>query len=477
MAIHPLEEILHPKSIAIVGASARYRSQGHRFTRSLLEHGYKGETYLVNPKYSEILGIKVYSSLGDIPWSVDYVISVVPASEVLDMLDDCSQKGVKCVHLYTARFSETGRPEAAELEQRVLERAKEKGIRLVGPNCMGLYDPRQGISWSEGLPGEGGAVGLAFQSSSAAEQFVKLASPRGIRFSKVIGYGNALDFNESDFLEYLSHDPETKLILMYVEGVKDGKRFFNTLRQAVSTKPVIIIKAGRGKAGARAVHSHTANLAGSMKIWEALVTQAGAVSARDLSELIDLAVTFNFLPPIRGGRVGIAGGAGGATVLGADQCEEAGLDVVPLPMEIREELKSQGIPIWDWIGNPADTSITGSVDWSAGDTLQMMAQNQNFDLLIAILGAPRMGRQPSDVVTKHLEWYKVKEINQKPLLAVVEDKTLDINAYEDPACKLTCEMRAQLISANIPFYPTMERAARAARKLIDYYQKRKNTRI
>ena len=255
MAIHPLEEILHPKSIAIVGASARYRSQGHRFTRSLLEHGYKGETYLVNPKYSEILGIKVYSSLGDIPWSVDYVISVVPASEVLDMLDDCSQKGVKCVHLYTARFSETGRPEAAELEQRVLERAKEKGIRLVGPNCMGLYDPRQGISWSEGLPGEGGAVGLAFQSSSAAEQFVKLASPRGIRFSKVIGYGNALDFNESDFLEYLSHDPETKLILMYVEGVKDGKRFFNTLRQAVSTKPVIIIKAGRGKAGARAVRS------------------------------------------------------------------------------------------------------------------------------------------------------------------------------------------------------------------------------
>jgi len=473
VSTHPLEEILHPKSIAIVGASTHYRSQGHRFIRSLLEYRYQGEIYLVNPNYSEILGIKVYPTLIDIPGSIDYVISAVPASEVLNTLEDCSQKGVKCVHLYTARFSETGRPEAAELEQKILKRAKEKGIRLIGPNCMGLYDPRQGISWCEGLPDEGGAVGLAFQSSSAAEQLVKSASPRGIRFSKVIGYGNALDFNESDFLEYLSQDLETKLILMYVEGVKDGKRFFNTLQQAASTKPVIIIKAGRGKAGTRAVRSHTAALAGSMKIWEALIDQAGAISARDVSELIDLAVTFNSLPPIRGQGVGIAGGSGGATVLAADQCEEAGLDVVPLPMEIREELKSKGIPIWDWIGNPADMSITGSVAWSAGDTLQLMARNQTFDLLIAIIGVPQMRRQQADVVAKHLEWYKVKEINQKPLLAVVEDMTLSIDDFEDPTCKLTCEMREQLISANIPFYPTMERAARAARKLIDYYKKRR----
>jgi len=338
---------------------------------------------------------------------------------------------------------------------------------------MGFYDPQQGISWRDDFPKEPGAAGLAFQSSFAAEDLIHLASPRGIRFSKVVGYGNALDFNESDFLEYLSQDPETKLILMYVEGVRDGKRFFKVLRQAASTKPVIILKGGRGESGARAAASHTASLAGSMKIWETLVTQAGAVSAQDLDELIDLALSFYFLPPIRGRRVGVAGGAGGPSVFAADQCEEAGLDVVPLPTEIRSELKSKGIPIWDWIGNPADMSIAGGADFTPGDMLQMMARNQNFDLLIAIIGTPRVGGQQVVTVDTHFARYKLKEISQKPLLAVVMDKSLGIDDYEDPMCKLLCEIRTELITANIPFYPTMGRAARAARKLIDYYQRRK----
>ena len=474
MSTHTLEEILRPQSMAVVGASGDPSAGGRNFTTALLAQGYSGKIYLVNPKYSEIMGSKVYPSLKEVPGPIDYVISCVPASEVLNILESCSQKGVKAIHLYTAHFSETGRQEAAELEQRILKEARKRGIRLIGPNCVGLYYPQQRISFGDDLPKESGSVGLISQTGGGASNLIHLASLRGVRFSKAISYGNALDLNECDFLEYLSQDPETKIILMYIEGVKDGKRFFNILRQAASTKPVIIIKGGKGKSGARAVASHTASLAGSVKIWETVVTQAGAVSAKSLDEMADLAVSFYFLPPIQGSRVGVVGGGGGASVLAADQCEEAGLDVIPLPTEVREELRSKGIPTWDWVGNPADVSVWGwsGADLGVGDTLQILARNRNFDLLIIFMREPHHRNEQRISAETYLEQYNLKEINQKPLLAVLPDKSLGINDYDDWRWKLMSEVRTQLIAANIPFYPTIGRAAKAARKLIDYYQKR-----
>jgi len=472
MSTHPLEEILHPQSIAVVGASGS-GGRGSGFLSPLLELGFKGKIYPVNPKYSEIEGMKTYPNLREIPDSVDYVISAVPAPEVLNMLKDCSQKGVKGVHLFTARFSETGRPEAADLEQEILKQARKQGIRLIGPNCMGVYYPRQGISFRDGLPKESGSAGLASQSGNVAGELIQAATLRGVYFSKAISYGNAIDLNESDYLDYFVQDPETKIILMYVEGVKDGQRFFNSLRRAASTKPVIIIKGGRGKSGARATASHTASLAGSVKIWETAVTQAGAISVENLDELIDMAVSFYFLPPIRGRRVGVAGGAGGASVLAADQCEEAGLDVIPLPADFREELRSKGVTIWDWLGNPADMSIREDDNFSVGAVLEMMGRNQNFDLLIAIIRGPYHGWHKEMSVETYVEEYRLKESRQKPLLTVLADGGLGIDENDDWSGKLMHQVRMQLIAANIPFYPTIERAARAARKLIDYYQKRR----
>jgi acyl-CoA synthetase (NDP forming) len=474
MSTHPLEEILHPQSIAVVGASDNPSAAGYGFTKFLLEHEFKGKIYPVNPKYSEILGIKVYPSLRDIPGSVDYVISCIPASEVLNMLEGCSQKGVKAVHLFTARFSETGHREAAELEQEILKQARKWGIRIIGPNCRGVYYPRQGISFSYDFPKEPGSVGLVSQSGGASAIFVQLASERGVRFSKAISYGNALDLNECDYLDYFSQDPETKIILMYVEGVRDGKRFFNSLRQAASTKPVIIIKGGRGKAGVRATASHTASLAGSMEIWETAVTQAGAISAQIFDEMADLAVSFYFLPPILGLRVGIGGGGGGANVLAGDQCEEAGLDVIPLPAEIREELKSNNIPIWDWIGNPVDMSIMAGSGITGSNMLQMMARNQNFDLLIVNIteGAPSTKEELISRLRNEVESYiKVKEESSKPVLVVVEEKSLGVDDYDIWVRELSAT-RTKLLAVNTPLYPSIGRAARAARKLIDYYQKR-----
>ncbi len=231
---------------------------------------------------------------------------------------------------------------------------------------MGVYYPAEGISFQDEFPKQSGPVALVSQSGNVAGEIIHNAARRGIYFSKAISYGNAIDLNECDYLEYFAQDPETKIILMYIEGAKDGKRFFDVLRRTAPIKPVIVIKGGKGQAGARATASHTASLAGSLQIWEAMVAQAGAVSVETLDELIDLAVSFRFLPPIRGKRVGVAGGAGGASVLAADECERAGLEVIPLPPEFREEMKNRGISIWDWLSNPADLSIRENDDFSVG---------------------------------------------------------------------------------------------------------------
>jgi acyl-CoA synthetase (NDP forming) len=292
----------------------------------------------------------------------------------------------------------------------------------------------------------------------------------------VITYGNAIDLNECDYLDYFSQDPETKIILMYIEGLRDSKRFFKSLKQAASTKPIIILKGGRGESGMRAAASHTAALAGSTKIWETMTTQAGAISARDFDEMADLAVSFYFLPPVHGPRVGVVGGGGGPSVLSADICEEAGLDVIPLPTEIREELRRQGNSIWDWIGNPTDSSISGETAFSAGDMLQMMDRNQNFDILIGIMGEGTpagkeaiLARRRGDVKS----YVKVKKKISKPLLVMVEEKSLGTKDYNNWRWRVMSEARAKLIASGIPTYPTMARTASTARKLVEYYQRRK----
>jgi acyl-CoA synthetase (NDP forming) len=471
MSIHALEEIFHPRSIAVVGASGGGR--GGQFVQPLLELGYKGKIYPVNPKYSEILGMKAYPTIRDIPEPVDFVISVVPAREVLTMIEDAAQKGVKGIHLFTARFSETGRPQAALLEQEILKLAKRLGIRLIGPNCMGVYYPAEGISFEDDFPKESGPIGLASQSGNVAGDIIHNAERRGVYFSKAISYGNAIDLNESDYLEYFAQDKETRIILMYIEGVKDGERFFNVLRQTTPLKPVIIVKGGKGQAGTRATSSHTASLAGSMQIWQAMVVQAGAVSVETPDELIDLAASFRFLPPIRGKRVGVAGGAGGASVIAADECEKAGLEVIPLPLEFREEMKNRGISIWDWLSNPADLSIRENDDFSVGTVLEMMAKNPNFDLLIAIMGHMHRRFMGSDLtIDKYLnEQYCLNHCRMKPLLAVVPDASLGIKEWDSWEWKMNCELRTRLIKEEIPFYTSITEAANAGRKMIDYYQR------
>jgi acyl-CoA synthetase (NDP forming) len=335
----PIETLFRPQSIAVVGASANPQSQGYEFVQALVEMGFPGPIYPVNPKLGELLGRKAYPRLEAIPGPVDFVISAVPAVATLELVESASAKGTRLIHLFTARFSETGRDDAVALERELRSRVKKSGIRVIGPNCMGVYYPKAKLTFDPGLPAEPGAVGFLTQSGSHAFRVIRRGKERGLRFSKVISYGNALDLDEADFLDHFAQDPDTKVIAAYVEGIHDGRRFFSALRHATASKPVIILKGGRSVAGHAAASSHTAALAGEMQVWRGAVGQAGAIEVRTINELVDMLVAFEFAGPAAGNRVAVLGGAGGETVESADLCNEAGLDLPLPPDDIRRELR------------------------------------------------------------------------------------------------------------------------------------------
>ncbi|MCJ7744273.1 MAG: CoA-binding protein, partial [Dehalococcoidales bacterium] len=249
-----LDFLFHPRSLALVGITT---TQREHWTRGLLEglltFQYDGQLYLVNPKGGEIEGHKVYTSLKDVPPPLDYVIGLVPAPAAPGLVRDCAGKGVRAMHFCTAGFSETGEEEGIRLEAELVAEARQHNIRVLGPNCLGIYYPKSRLSFSPIFPRESGVVGFISQSGGNSNYLVRQAALRGVRFSKGISYGNACDLNEADFLEYLAVDPETKIIAMYIEGLKDGKRFRRALEVATKEKVVVLLKGGLTEGGARAV--------------------------------------------------------------------------------------------------------------------------------------------------------------------------------------------------------------------------------
>jgi len=474
-----LDAAFHPRSIAIAGASGNPLSRGYAYTLHLLNYGYRGQIYPVTINWPEVLGFKAYPTLKDIPGTVDYVICCLPAPRVPDLLSECPEKGVKVVHLFTARFSETGSEDAAELEASILQQARELGVRIIGPNCLGIYHPREGIAFSYEFPTEPGKVGMLSQSGGAATEFIHYASLRGIRFSKVVSYGNALDLNEADYLEYFIQDSETEVIACYIEGVKDGKKLLDTLSRASRSKPVIILKAGRGSAGARSAASHTGALAGSLGIWEVAIRQAGAIQARNLEDMGNLVVSFSFLPPILGARVGVFGGGGGTSVLSADGWEEAGFSLVPLPPEIKREIEKSVPELWwGWIRNPVDNSILPNQAKDSnliGKISRMMVESPDFDLIVANIsvGGPSSGPQLAVSTKREVEnIIQIKRNTTKPMAVVLNTGTLGVENFDSQRWRCLAERKADLIGAQVPVYPTPEEAASAIIRLVGYYQRR-----
>jgi acyl-CoA synthetase (NDP forming) len=473
--IEVLEAAFHPKAIAVAGASEAPFSYGYHYVRHLIDYDYPGHIYPVNPSKEIILGLKAYPNLGSIPEPVDYVICCLPASKVPDLLTECSSRGVKVVHLLTGRLSETGRREAIELESRILQEARRLNIRLIGPNCMGIYYPQGRIANGYNLSKEAGTIGAVFQSGGSSTLLARYGELRGLRFSKVISYGNALDLDESDFLNYLAQDDETEIIAAYFEGVKDGRKFLKALSEASRVKPIIAIKGGRGIAGAKAIASHTAAIAGSTDIWKSVFRKAGVIAAQDLRELVDLLVAFSFLPPITGNRVGILSAGGGLSVMSADVCEEAGLLVPPMPDEIREELKIKAPEIWDWVGNPVDSSIMDGVSIGFAEILRelprLMAGSPHFDFLITEFtdDNPFSTDMWGGLAIRQAEAFiNLQRKQLKPMIAVVHSEAASSELPSYQRWKILAAQKAKFADARIPTYLTVAEAAKAIRRFIDY---------
>ncbi len=481
MSVKELESIFQPRSIAVVGASENPMSPGNWFIQHLLDYGFRGQIYPITASQSEVFGIKAYPSLKDVPKEVDYIICCVPAVAVIDLLNDCPQKGVKGIHLYTGRFSETGLDEPAKLEQEILQRAKEVGVRMIGPNCMGMYHPKEGISFVYDLPKEGGSVGMFLQSGGASGEFIRNSALRGIRFSKVVSYGNALDLNECDYLEYFLQDSETKIIAAYIEGVKDGRRFFSLLKEGARSKPIVLLKAGLGIAGSQSVASHTGSLAGSVRMWETALRQTGAINAQSLEEMIDIVVGLCFSPPFSGRRVAVVGGGGGKSVLSADGWETAGFSLPPLTKEIREEIKEKLPEMWwDWVGNPVDVSMLPPSAWGTGLTgnmLRMMSDSPEYDIIVCNLttDAP-VGKDALNMFIEPEANQVMKETQnrKKPIVVILNGGLLGIQEFDDWRWRMIAEQQSRFVEAQIPVFPTIGQAANTMRKLADYYEKTKS---
>jgi acyl-CoA synthetase (NDP forming) len=470
MRQHDLDFLFHPNSLALVGiTTAETWHWTLTFLEGLLEIGFDRPLYLVNPKGGEIKGHKVYASLRDVPGNIDYVIGLVNAQIAPKLVEECAEKGVRAIHFCTAGFSETGEEERVKLESELVETARKKGIRIIGPNCMGIYCPQSRLSFSPAFPKESGPVGVISQSGGNSIYLVRQAALRGIRFSKVISYGNACDINENDLLEYLASDVDTRIIALYIEGIRDGKRFRRAMEEATKEKTVILLKGGATEGGARAAAGHTAALAGSRAAWDALCKQLGIISVSSIEELIDVLVTLLFLPLPRGRNVVLFGAGGGASVLIADEFEKRGLRVPPLPPEIVAQIREFTPIAGNILRNPVDYSQAMTNLEGVIKTFGILSKWEGTDFIVTFV---RTGQFTTSRISEdHLNLLMSRfSINQgllpKPVAMVLEPSILPNEAEAILAAIRGC------ISSGLPVYYSFAAAANAINLVLDHAERR-----
>lgn len=472
-----LDFLFHPESIAIIGVSTNVEepNAGQRFLRSLIKFGYKGNIYPVHPAGGELMGIKVYPNIKDVPGDVDYVISAVQARHTPQLIEDCAAKKVKVIHLFTSGYGEIEDEIGKHLEQEVLSKARKNNIRLIGPNCMGIYCPASGLTFAfdyphqRALSADAGSFALVSQSGGNAIFCARDATSRGINFSKLISYGNAADLSECDFLEYLVEDDDTEIIGIYIEGIKDGPRFRRTLERAATSKPVIVYKGGNSETGVRACASHTSAMAGSNHTWQSLLKQVGAISVNSMDEIVDMALAFLKEPFPCGRNMVAIGTGGGVGVQTADSLSRENINLPILPKDIRAQLR-------ELYGTEAGSSFRNPIDapWSASAEthfkgVRIISDCDDIDGVIMhfpfdIWSIADRNEAISSFIEATIE---AKQRINKPLIAV-------LYYCVTPDAKNLAFMAAErLVKAGVAVYPSMKRAARAINRYILYGEQHK----
>ncbi len=420
-----MERIFHPQGVAIVGASNSDGNLGQFFLRGFIQQGFdRGKLYVVHPGEQEVCGVKAYPTAQDIPGDVDLAVVFSPRETVPGVVRDCALKGIQGVVICTSGFGEKDR-EGRRLEWEAVGIARKNGTRLIGPNCVGIYCPASNlVNFAGFLPRESGSVGMFTQSGSLSVTFPVAAAAQGIHFSKAISFGNECDLNESDLLEYFGQDPETGIIIAYLEGVVEGPRFYRLAREVSRKKPIMLWKGGTSDVGSRAASSHTGALSGSAAVWKAVFQQTGMIKVDSAEEMLDYLQAFYFLPLPGGNRVAIVTGMGGMGVAIADACIEYGLELADLSDDTRKRLAEFVPSVGTCTDNPVDLGMQSTFNRQVYiDTIEALGKDDGVDILLVtasswmpdyvelVLAAVRESGKPAVFVT----WPALRTVMEEPL--------------------------------------------------------------
>ena len=378
-----LDNFFTPKSVAVIGASAESGKVGYDVVHNLLEAKFQGDIYPINPKAETIQGLKVYKSVLDVPASIDLAVIVIPSKFVSGVMEECGKKGIHAVVIISAGFKEVG-PEGKALENQMMEIARKYGIRVIGPNCLGIISTGVGLNASFApVTPKNGHLGLMSQSGALADAILDWSTRAGIGFNKFFTFGNQADVATNDLLQAWKDDPEIRAIVAYMEAISDGVRFMQIAEDVASVKPVVIVKSGTTAAGAKAAASHTGSLAGSDAAYDAAFRQSGVIRARTVEELFDYAIAFANQPIPKGMRIGIVTNAGGPGILCSDAIEKSGLALAPISAETTATLKARVSPSGNF-NNPID--VLGDAKAEIYDfAIETLLQDPNIDGVIAIV--------------------------------------------------------------------------------------------
>ena len=468
-----IDDIFHSRSLAIYGVS-RKGGLGNILLQGFIDQEFP-KIFIVNPKITEpnvtILGIPVFSDLKSIGEPVDLVICSTHPKFVRDIIIECGQYDVKAVIIFSAGFGEKNE-EGKKAEEELLKIARKYQMRLIGPNCMGLYCPKSGLSFFPALPKESGTLGFISQSGSIANIMAFSSMLKGIHFSKSISYGNGIDLDFNDFLEYLGDDPDTNLLACYIEGVNDGRRFIELVQKI--KKPMIIWKAGVTPAGSKAAYSHTGSLCGKDKLWNNLFDQYGVIRVYNLEEMISMIQAFINPMPLRNCRVAIISGPGGPAVSSADACEMNNLKLAELTNESKLKLQEYIPEFGSSMSNPIDLSLQATFDpILEKKAYEIVGMDPNVDMILIYL---------TMLNPRYKDLTKLQEKISKPIAIV---SAIDVNVSADSFSNIVKQSFIHIRAKKVPniiknmnqngisVHPNEHLAAKALYNIYQFYNKTK----
>ena len=474
------ERIFYPRRIAVVGVSPNGMGFGSGMLAALRAIGFEGTIYAVNPRGGEFFGMKLYKSIGEIPTPIDFAVIAVRAAIVPEMLEACREKGAAGAEILSSGFSETGTAEGIALEREIRECA-QRGMRIIGPNCFGIYCPGSGLTLLPGpeLSRTSGPVGFLSQSGGMSIDFAHLGKWMGVKFSKVISFGNGADLREAELLRYMGDDAETDVITMYVEGVEDGEEFFDTLRDVTAEKPVIVYKGGLSDAGNRAVLSHTASMGGSARIWKSVLTQCNAVQVHDLNEMAQASLAFSCLPGKVYRGISVAGGGGALGVSACDSAEQFGFELPPLEKGISDRIMEILPKPGSSAGNPIDVANPMVPPEVLKQTLLCAAEDSRVDIQILVQllyhyksVALGLGVESVKDVTPYGALadavHDVVTTTGKPVILVLPNNKRDRESLDIE--DMMREARDIFLEKGIPVFDDLTDALRAVSHVSNYYE-------